>query len=70
MNHINQNPHSHFADLESKTLSLEQVDKIARKCHHLHDEEILLIISRFLTRLKKRFSKKISVEQGGAATKP
>ena len=39
-----------------KEVSLEELDVLCRKCNHLHDEEILHIISRFFTKVRNFFT--------------
>jgi hypothetical protein len=41
---------------EVKELSLEEIDILCRKCHHMHDEEILQILFRFFSQLRNIFS--------------
>ncbi|MGB3211091.1 MAG: hypothetical protein WBB19_10335 [Desulforhopalus sp.] len=43
---------------EQKSLTLEEMDLLCRKCHHLHDEEILVILRGFFRKLKKIFTQK------------
>lgn len=38
-----------------KEMSLEELDHLCRKCHHLHDEEVLRIAARFFRRLANFF---------------
>ncbi len=45
-----------IGESESKSLTLEEMDVLCRKCHQLHDEEILLIIGRFFRVMKNLFS--------------
>ncbi|GAB6190960.1 hypothetical protein [Desulfocastanea catecholica] len=64
MNPINQTIEDRTGDYESKSLSLEEMDVLCRKCHQLHDEEIILIIGRFFRVMKKFFS----AERNGITT--
>lgn len=54
-------PHHRSAELVSKQdrreLSLEEMDVLTRKCHHLHDEEIARLISRIFTKASNLFEK-------------
>lgn len=43
---------------EPKSVTLEEMDVLCRKCHHLHDEEILLVLSGIFRRIKKIFKQK------------
>lgn len=47
-----------IGDCGSKSLTLEEMDILCRKCHHLHDEEVVLIIGRLLGVIKDFFSQK------------
>lgn len=42
-------------DAEKKELSLEELDVLCRKCHHLHDEEILRFLARFFHKIATFF---------------
>lgn len=55
MNPIHQTIEGRTGDNESKSLSLEEMDVLYRRCHQLHDEEIILIIGRFFSVMKKFF---------------
>lgn len=50
---MNQNAYK--IDTETKELSLEELDVLCRKCHHMHDEEILRILARFFGKLATFF---------------
>ena len=56
MNPTNQSIKERPGDYESKSLTLEEMDVLCRKCHHLHDEEIILVIGRFFRVMKKFFT--------------
>jgi hypothetical protein len=56
MDPTNQSIKDRPGDYESKSLTLEEMDVLCRKCHHLHDEEIILVIGRFFRVLKKFFT--------------
>lgn len=55
MNPINQTIEDRTGVYESKSLTLEEMDVLCRKCHQLHDEEIILIVGRFFRVMKKFF---------------
>lgn len=55
MRRIKQNHHKHFSELKAGSVTLEEIDLIARKCHHLHDEEILIFLSGIVKKLKRLF---------------
>jgi len=55
MNHTNQSIKDRPKDYESKSLTLEEMDVLCRKCHHLHDEEIIQVIGRFFRVMKGFF---------------
>jgi len=40
---------------DAKQVSLEEIDLLARKYHHLHDEEIAKAVSRFFGRFSELF---------------
>jgi len=42
---------------EHRELSLEELDVLCRKCHHMHDEEILRMLSRFFAKLAAFFDR-------------
>lgn len=50
---MEKNTFNHNQKIEE--LSLEELDELCRKCHHLHDEEVLRILSRFFSRLAHFF---------------
>ena len=43
-----------------KTVTLEEMDVLCRKCHHLHDEAILSALSGIFRRIKRMLSVKPS----------
>ena len=47
-----------IANSEHKKLTLEEMDILCRKCHHLHDEEILNVIVGVYAKLRKFFVQK------------
>ncbi len=57
MNPTNQSSKDRSGDFDHKSLTLEEMDVLCRKCHHLHDEEILLILGRFFRVMKKFFTR-------------
>lgn len=51
-------PHHHTDDVSwsnSRQLSLEEIDLLVRKCHHLHDEEIAKSVARLFKRIGEFF---------------
>ncbi|PHR24459.1 MAG: hypothetical protein COA36_15580 [Desulfotalea sp.] len=46
---------SNNPDITNKEMSLEELDVLCRKYNHLHDEELLKIISRFYTKISLFF---------------
>ncbi len=55
MNLTNQAIKERPENYEPKSLTLEEMDVLCRKCHHLHDEELILMIGRFFRTVKKFF---------------
>jgi len=48
-------PSNNFSSADSRQLSLEEMDLLARKHHHLYDEEIVKVVSRFWGRFSDLF---------------
>lgn len=51
-------PHTHADNAPQSNqhqLSLEEVDILVRKCHHLHDEEIARAVTRLFRRIGEFF---------------
>ena len=44
-----------YVEQEVKELSLEEIDVLCRKYHHMHDEEVLRICSRFFHKMVNLF---------------
>jgi len=49
------NPSNNVSTADVKQVSLEEIDLLARKHHHLHDEEIAQAVSRFFGRFSELF---------------
>ncbi|BHH81932.1 hypothetical protein [Desulforhopalus sp. 52FAK] len=49
------NKNTYNLGTEKKELSLEELDVLCRKCHHMHDEEILRFLARFFRRIATFF---------------
>ena len=55
MNENNFNKNDSNIVQEGKEVSLEELDLLGRKCHHLHDEQLLIIARQFLHNLGELF---------------
>jgi hypothetical protein len=58
MHPTNQGINKSRENYDSEALTLEQIDIIVRKCHHLHDEEVLASFTRFFRMLKTLLGQK------------
>lgn len=58
----NQNSNNSISADEKKTLTLEEMDILCRKCHHLHDEAILTMLSGLFKRVKRIWAKELVEE--------
>jgi hypothetical protein len=56
MNENNFNKKDNNIGQEHKEFSLEELDLLGRKCHHFHDEELLMMVSQFFHKLEELFN--------------
>lgn len=66
MRHTDQHQQHRPLPANNREISLEEVDVLVRKCHHLHDEEILQTLSRLYRRWCSAWSAKASPQQEAA----
>ena len=64
----NQKSNNSTSAAPPKTVTLEEMDVLCRKCHHLHDEEIISTLSGIFRKIKRMLSLKPS-ETKNYATK-